>query len=521
MDYECICANLRSLDDPPPPPPPPKPVKKRKFYTRIVDVEGQLVNIPIQEASEDPCQAVGTIRLEPRNATANGDFRGQKAVEPEAEDVKVEVTEVTEENTADQMERPEEMKTSEENSSTNELNGTNGTVLPDSLKQPYISQFAICVEESCSHQEQLQAPGHILAFCHAFAVPVNFPEVMIPFYKRQAAGSSFSGSFFSGGGLSTFAPPSSFSSAAITPATSARTTSTEITTTTSNKQNETRVSSPTSASTGNNTSSGEISSGAKIGIGVAIPLIVVLISIGVFWYFRQRGKKRVTSELLGQNEDGSRLPEPTSEISELKGSGGTKYPMGRQAVEASSVSINEMGDTTSEARLKVYELPNRTMGVASPPSSPAPLSKKPVSPRTTPVAVVSGESVSKASTFPAPWDHAGGDDMTPSNPRLVSREAEPVPKFQKSPGTGGSASPLYSSQAVASSAAGIGDDELQKLEKEMAQVKQRKERLQEVQELERKEEELQRTIEEKRKTMGALGSGGNSGDVGGTTPLRY
>jgi hypothetical protein len=219
--------------------------------------------------------------------------------------------------------------------------------------------------------------------------------------------------------------------------------------------------------------SSDLSTGAKAGIGVAVPLVFILFALSLFWYFRRRKNNRASSE--GQETHDGGLPEPLSTISEIASpkapppsySGGAN-----NAVEAGGIPIHEMKDT-SEQRYKAS---------SNPLYSSHELTAEPAQPRSPPTASPRSATTSRkplpqaqamTSSFPQPWDSSGA--------------AEYEQQLNKGP-----------SQEDAAE-----DAELAQLEAEVARVKQRRERLEELQELEAREEELKRTIQERKNRGGA------------------
>lgn len=215
-------------------------------------------------------------------------------------------------------------------------------------------------------------------------------------------------------------------------------------------------------------SPGGLSTGAKIGIGVAVPLVVlILLGIGGFLFFRHREKRKLAARNMGlpreKEKDDGGLPENVTSIPELP-----KHPSySGLAIEPNSVhelnvNITNQNDPrvaeiqgTPRHEIDEPEAPRRELS-ASPAPLAAVIARKPVSP-------------TPASVIQAPWEDQGyGAYQTPGS--------EPVRTAE--------------------------DLEIQRLEEEMAQVKLRKERLQSLQLLEEREEALKKTIEEKKRKGG-------------------
>ena len=245
----------------------------------------------------------------------------------------------------------------------------------------------------------------------------------------------------------------------------------------------------------NPTPSTGLSSGAKIGIGASIAgVILVLIILGMIWFFRRRRRDKPTYPEPEQEKNDGGLPEPISTINEIaipRYLPPSYQPQadeyGRVPVEAGGIPIHEMNQGTGYVRQEGgYPLPelysspssakkrhelHAVAGVRNelPATPSAPIGRKPVSP-----------PVTQPSTFPAPWHNNEADSYTPvqsSNSQLGNV------------GTGGE----LGHQEI------DDDDEIRQMEEEMERVRHQRERLQSMQALEAREYELRRTIEERRK----------------------
>jgi len=375
---------------------------------------------------------------------------------------------------------------------------------------PYTSPFATCVNETCGLLEQIRAPGHILNLCWTFGVPVDFPEVMVPFYLRSGLyaratpGSAFSGRFSTqppavstlnigpGSVVDSSTPiptslPAATTSNAPTTGTGSRTSSGSTSAVNTFNSFQTSATStgatpPTITGSNDNKKSDGLSSGAKIGIGVSIPLVVILLLAGAFWYFRARRTMKTTPE-ISDNID--TIPE--------------KYSESKQLAEVGGVQINEMGHTSSGTSANVYEMPSQTMGHASPPSSSTSMSRIPISPR----AELAGDKSSNPSIVPSPGNKTG--DLNDAS--LSSLHFQPFGSAPQITSASSSNLPQQQTGAVTDTDGGA---EIVRLEREMAEVQRKKERLQEEKALERREEELRRIIDERKKVMGGsrdLGAG--------------
>lgn len=228
------------------------------------------------------------------------------------------------------------------------------------------------------------------------------------------------------------------------------------------------TSTPTSAS-----SSG-LSTGAKIGIGVAVPLVVILLAIGAFIFFRRRKRS-----VQAQTDDGG-LPEHVSNIAELKDN---SQPPGyhQNPAEAGGNPIHEMNDNHSRgyaqevAASPIHELNSdatnsRQLSPAntprdeslgtSPKSEIAAVGRKPVATPPLP-----------KSSVPAPWENSGEIPY-------------PAPSLD----------PAHVTQN--------DDVDLKEMQEEIVMIRERKERLRSLQALDEREEQLKRKIEERKKSGG-------------------
>jgi hypothetical protein len=247
--------------------------------------------------------------------------------------------------------------------------------------------------------------------------------------------------------------------------------------------------SPTSSSSSLNstfmesfTSSGLATAG-KVGIGVAIPLLCILLALGVLWYLQRRKKTRPISSLEPEKDDGG-LPEPTTTLQELAEPGSREKigPRGDIQVEAGGTPIHEIHssqritkhelsanladnpselyDTPSGAHHELtasHVQPPRSLSPAFPPaSSPIAVPRKPVAP-----------AERSPPSFPRSWENPASSEVKP--PQQVALDE------------------------------GNEAAELARLEEEVARVKLKRQRLQQLQALEAQEEELERSIQEKKK----------------------
>jgi hypothetical protein len=244
--------------------------------------------------------------------------------------------------------------------------------------------------------------------------------------------------------------------------------------------------------TGTGTTSSGLSAGAKIGIGVAIPLIAlaILATFLIGWFkFRDHRPGPHAGPMIQERDDGG-LPEP---VGPGWASGPAKYgvdrpvsqpppayhgPDAQSRVGAGGIPIHELNNNEGfgaqrgygGARQEMSAIPTtplHELGSKTPTLSPSSVARKPLSP--TPSAP-SVPAISQTS-FTPPWDRTGEEEFAYSGPVAAA------PKTEE-------------------------ELEVERMEQEMAQVKLRKQRLLDVQMLEEREEELRRKIRERRGTGG-------------------
>lgn len=368
------------------------------------------------------------------------------------------------------------------------------------VSTPYAARYADVIELRLIHS--IGAPGLIIDSCAAVGVAVTIPQFMQNMFRihgRQFESVTLGSTLGSAVGA-TVVPASvtltairssvsssithtllntessSTGGSSTTASNTARpvTPSTPSSTTTSNTAGPTIIS---TSSSGPSPGSSSLSSGAKIGIGVTVPIVLILLIVGIFIFFRRR-KRSVSAENGQENDDGG-LPEAVATITELKdNSYPPNYPTNR--AEAGGNQIHEMNDNDSHKYSQgmrvppIHELNSDTdnsrndltsadtshiEGIKSPQSNAAAMGKKSVfTPPPKP-------------TFPAPWENS---------PEMVY----PAPNLGPGPGPQD------------------GDEDLKKMQEEMAVIRERKERLRSLQALEEREEELKRRIQEREKTGG-------------------
>lgn len=248
-----------------------------------------------------------------------------------------------------------------------------------------------------------------------------------------------------------------------------------------------QTSSTTSNSQPTFTTPAGLSTGAKIGIGVTIPL-VVLIAIGILAFcLLKRRKKRNTPT----GDQPPELPEETSSRRELESGAFVKRKEDKNAIEAADGQIHELSQPqvagTDVHELKAdsyapvvsslpihelappmptprYELTDTGITTQTPPvpkSPPPAVTRKPVSPSPAPV----------GGYFPPPWETPEGEGSY-----SAAHTGPPVPSTQANE-----------------------DQELREMEEEMARIKEEKDRLRRMQSLEAREKELRKTIEARKR----------------------
>jgi hypothetical protein len=350
------------------------------------------------------------------------------------------------------------------------------------------------------------APNKILDFCEAIEVPVLLPEFMsdtLRIFGRQAFPSGFSNvgsvplqtTFITVPIPATETITISKTPSGVSSSSSAETLKSTSGTQPSQTPTQTRTGSSSASATGtaktpeatggppNNPSSGGLSSGAKIGIGVAIPLVAIILGLACLWYFRRRRRNQspVSGEQQAEKYDGG-LPEPISTIDELPKALPPSYQLrvgefGRVPVEAGGTPIHEMNQGFGEGGRggnRVHEHNDGTTGGGQRHELGAVESQRNES--------SSPQPSTHTSSFPPPWDSNEGYSCTPSQSYSPQVGTAEIGTEQRS--------------------ANVDEDvELRQMEEEMAQVRQRRERLQSMQELEAREEALKKAIEERRRAV--------------------
>ncbi|KAH6721890.1 hypothetical protein BKA61DRAFT_729329 [Leptodontidium sp. MPI-SDFR-AT-0119] len=202
-----------------------------------------------------------------------------------------------------------------------------------------------------------------------------------------------------------------------------------------------------------------LSSGAKIGLGVAIPLVALAIILGAFLFFRRR-RRRASAEIQETHDGG--LPEHISAI-----------PKAEKLPPQYPGYFSELGGSI---RVPVHKMDQS--------HTPA-----------------IGSDLHKLNNDPASQRYEMNSDGTRATGYPTQRHFPPPPLADDNPETSARGDPISTSFPPPWEDT-HEDTELRELESEMAQIRDKKERLQQLQALESREEELRRTIEEKRRAGG-------------------
>ncbi|KAE9372754.1 hypothetical protein N431DRAFT_545277 [Stipitochalara longipes BDJ] len=211
-------------------------------------------------------------------------------------------------------------------------------------------------------------------------------------------------------------------------------------------------------------SSSGLSTRAKIGIGVTIPLFFILLILALVFFLRKR-KKHVPEQQ--ESGDGG-LPEPMSNISELKANPPSYSGRGENLhVEAEGVPIHEMNGTAAEQK---YEADGDQVYTTHNELAANPARQQSLSPQTTP-----NPPKETTTSFSPPWNNTGAEEFS----HLQTPNSNSVEKSY--------------------------DPEIAQLEEEAERMRKKRERLQEMQELEEREAEIRRSILE-RKRAGRSGT---------------
>jgi hypothetical protein len=392
------------------------------------------------------------------------------------------------------------------------------------------------------------APGMILDFCQSVEVSVTLPGFMAQYQDLNRRASATGGYFpeYTGYG----SPGSTGSPGDTLPGdTSPEDTSPEDT-------------SPGSGSSSSGRKSKGMAFGARIGIGVAVPLIVLGIVLLIIFVRKYRRKHRQPpiNEIQQQEKNDGGLPEHIRHIPEIRDSTMPMPPpsyMGSHEyrIESSGAPIQPMQPIPFAPSMPAQFQPMQPMPSAAN-TMPAPKFEPPRGPQATPpiheidaarahlqavgVPVHEVESTRlrlQAAGIPIHSINANHPALelagTPPNPRheltdsrsgsrhemtlspspyhvgsdsssrkAVSPQPSVATPFFPPPwhDVVGSSYEAYESPHVEPQNTNTeGGREIQRLEEEMAQVKLRKERLQHLHELDEREAALKRTIEEKRK----------------------
>lgn len=235
----------------------------------------------------------------------------------------------------------------------------------------------------------------------------------------------------------------------------------------------------TSSAPSSKPSSG-LSSGAKIGIGVAIPLGVIILVAAIFIFYWRR--KHLIQQKNEQEKNSGRPPQPTANITELENNSPSQNYSKKRAdisyVKDHGEEIHEMHDNNSYGhspwpRVSSHELnSDNTNSGYELTATDNPHNDRLETTHISSITATSRESVSKSSpksSSPTPWENSGEIPYLGAN--LGVRHAPPD-----------------------------DDEDLREMQDEISVIKERKERLMKLQELEEREEQLMKRIEERKKT---------------------
>lgn len=244
-----------------------------------------------------------------------------------------------------------------------------------------------------------------------------------------------------------------------------------------------RTSSTSSNSQPTFTTPAGLSTGAKIGIGITIPL-VVLIAIGIlaFCLLRRRKKKRNTPN----GDQPPELPEETSSRRELESGAFVKRKEDKDDGQIHELSQQQVGEKN------VHELKADSY---APVVSPVPIHE--LAPQTpTPRYELTDTGIT-SQTPPVPKSPPPGVTRKPVNPSPAPVSGYFSPPWEIPEGES-SFSAAYTGPPVSSTQANE-DQELREMEEEMARIKEEKDRLRRMQSLEAREKELRKTIEARKR----------------------
>ncbi|PCG91353.1 Hypothetical protein PENO1_094300 [Penicillium occitanis (nom. inval.)] len=348
---------------------------------------------------------------------------------------------------------------------------------------------------ACPHNEDGHwAPDRILDFCQL----VTGEDIQLPYYMDQYAGphrreaipvTDVQDEAIVYSDFSYYEPSATTFITTLEPST-ATTTKPTITSAPTTSVSASSLSSSSSQS-------GGLSTGAKAGIGVAVPLVIIGILLGIFWY---RRKQRGNKNNVRQRADGNNIPDMSKRMWSKNFFSTTFRSL---PAEADSNPIHESdsnpvpssrhlrgSDTTSPPI--VYEL-SAQPSIRAPPAAvlashrPGQSINEQVSEKNMPTSdrlcrTVVGSPVSLDDSETAPGK---GPDTPPSynltTPAVVQHQYSNYNPEQN---------PSSSAETANST-----DTELLNLEAEMARVREQRERLQHLQFLEEREEQLQKDIE--------------------------
>ncbi|KAH8699114.1 hypothetical protein BGW36DRAFT_406949 [Talaromyces proteolyticus] len=342
-------------------------------------------------------------------------------------------------------------------------------------KSGLVSDISSCLESNCSNADQSSAFSAISSICSSVGHPVSVSSATATATATSAVTTTTGTSA------------------------SATTTATETIATHGITPGPTQTSS-TDSNNGAGGSSGGLSTGAKAGIGVAVPLVVIILCLGIFWYFRRRTAATKNQQSPENNVD--YLPGGVGELpakEKLSSAGGKRFDGygnelpaeadGNPINESDSRPIHTVPPPMNENTQAVYELSGQSAAVE-------PLVPTPLAPHRGNESM--NRQYSEASStgisqklVGSPISAAGSENANNRGSQLNNSTSADDAVVSPQP------SERNVEQSVRTSTTSQ-ETELMQLEEEMARVKAQRERLQHLQLLEEKEEELKKQIAAKK-----------------------
>jgi len=215
-----------------------------------------------------------------------------------------------------------------------------------------------------------------------------------------------------------------------------------------------------------------LSNGAKIGMGVGIPAMILFIAAAVFILWRRRKR---TKQVEGEEGEGGYVPYPgVPEMHDTQ-----RFEKDGKDVAFVPPMAYELAGEREPSVVGAHELPVFM-------SATPPVQMQMVPPTTT---VVGGPPPARSKTMAAPWE-AESDPM--HVPVYVHSH---VPSMNPEPSAPNPRGESPMPEASMSGTEPMSQEKLDLLQKELQRVKQQRERLQQLQQLESRETELERMIQ--------------------------